>query len=138
MVLIPSIAAFICTIVVVLIVGSFMMERKEDPTQERLAKLLEGKRTSTDESLLVSDQHFSNNFLNSVEAFLTRLFTLNHIVEQAGLHLSSTVFFAACAVSGLVGAACALILRAPGPMVPLIGLGFLAIPFLWLLRQRSK
>ena len=138
MFLIPAIAACVGTIMVVLIIGSFFMEKKTGTNDERLSKLLEGKRTATDESLLVSDKHFTNELLNAIEERLTKIITLNHIVEQAGLRLSTTVFFSACAISGVLGTACAFILKAPGPMVPLIGLGFVVIPFLWLLRQRSK
>jgi tight adherence protein B len=138
MIVIPAIAACLGTILVVIIVGSYFIEKNADPTHERLSKLLDGKRTATDESLLVSDKKFTHEWLNAIEELLTRVVTLNHIVEQAGLKLSTTVFFSLTAVSGVVGVASALILRAPTPMVPLIAIGFIAIPFLWLLRQRAK
>src|SRR4051812_32282727 len=109
MILIPAIAACVATILVVVIVGSFFMEKNEDPTHERLSKLLDGKRTATDESLLVSDKKFTNEWLNAIEERLTRLITLNHIVEQAGLKLSTTVFFSLTAISGVVGVASAVV-----------------------------
>jgi tight adherence protein B len=138
MALIAALAACACTIVVVLIVGSLFLDKKTDDSHERLAKLLDAKKTSTDESLLVQDAHFTQDWLNAIEERLTRIVTLNHIVEQAGLRLSTTVFFVLCAISGLLGVACSLILKAPGPLIPLTGLFFLFIPLLWLLRQRAR
>jgi len=138
MILIPALAACVATILMVVIVGSFFMERKDGSNDERLSKLIEGKRTATDESLLVSDKKFTSEWLNSIEERLTQIVTLNHIVEQAGLKLSTTVFFSLTAISGVVGVASAFILRAPTPMVPLIGIAFLVIPYFWLLRQRAK
>lgn len=136
--LVPATAAFLGTVLLVLAIGMSFTERRRKDGSHRLHSLLEVPHGEGEASIVINERKFSQDWLNAIESVLTRIVTLDHLVEQAGLRLSTTWFFVLCGTSGILGACLSLIVSAPPPLIPVAGAGFALIPLFWLLFRRSR
>lgn len=133
-----SIAAFCGPFALIMAVALLLRDRGSVDGLHRLDKLAGRHQESAAISLMDEPQKFQKAWLNHIEKVLTRLVTLNHLVDQAGVKLTTTSFFALCGISGTLGTGIALIVSTPLPMVPAVGVFFAAIPLIWLLQRRKQ
>lgn len=144
-VIIVSVACFIG---VAALVGAVIVLYKEfgpDATEKRLKVLARTDGRSRDAPSLLKEGFGGPNepgFWHSVQAALKNVRLpvgdVRILLIQADVAVSMAAFWGICGTCAVMGAATAVLLKAPAPLYPVAGLGAGVLPLFWLLRRRSK
>ena len=135
---IVSLAALLGTIALVMGVSAFLGYAPPKAASERLRELVAGPSSATQESVVKREQAFSQQWLNALETFLIKLITINHLVEQAGLRIPTTILLVVGIACGILGGGLSSILGLPLACTAVCTAGGFLLPFAWLMHRRNS
>lgn len=140
-IVIISVAAFVAVVALILAVMFLLGDFGKTKAEERLQVLVTPTHEGAETSGLLKQPAFREGvegFTGLVQGWLARLNSLNDLFEQANSPISANTFFVVTLICAVLGAAVAVILKAPLPLYPLGALAGSSVPFFWLLVRRRR
>ena len=134
--MIASILAFIGVTGVAVVVMMLLGDKKSDAMEDRL-QVLTGKKahsSSGDVTRVARDALVKDTLEDVSGAFrgIAESFSLHRKFQQAAVSLRVEAFLGIMAVFGLGGAAMAFVMRCPVMLLPVVGIVFSMLPYVWL------